>query len=91
MQGTSKGDLPLKSLPLKARLAHKMNVSQPLLSLGQLANEGWYIGPALNKYRNYTIFLPGTRGTRDSNRVDFFPTKCRLPDSESADRLSVAL
>ena len=40
MQGTSKGDLPLKSLPLKARLAHKMNVSQPLLSLGQLANEG---------------------------------------------------
>ena len=51
----------------------------------------WYIGPALNKYRNYTIFLPGTRGTRDSNRVDFSPTKCRLPDSDSADRLSAAL
>ena len=40
MQGTSKGDLPLKSLPSKARLAHKMDVSQPLLSLGQLANKG---------------------------------------------------
>ena len=39
MQGTSKGELPLSVLPKNSRVAHKMNVSQNLLSLGVCADD----------------------------------------------------
>ena len=39
MIGRSKGDMNL-NLPPKARVAHKMNVNQPLFSVGQAADEG---------------------------------------------------
>ena len=39
MISSSKGDMNI-NLPPKARVAHKMNVNQPLLSVGQAANEG---------------------------------------------------
>ena len=35
--------------------------------------------------------MTATKSTQESNRVDFFPTKSRLPNTDSIDRLSVAL
>ena len=52
---------------------------------------GWYIGPCLDKFRNYRIYITATKGTQESNRVDFFPTKSRIPNTDSINRLSAAL
>ena len=54
-------------------------------------NAGWYIGPCPNKYRNYKVYVTRTKGTKESNRVDLFPTKCWLPNIDIVDRLSAAL
>jgi hypothetical protein len=35
---------------------------------------GWYIGPALEHYRCYTIYISKTRSERVVETVDFFPT-----------------
>ena len=53
--------------------------------------EGWYIGPVFTKYRNYAIYIPATNGTRESNCVEFFPTKVEIPNSKPNDRISAAL
>ena len=52
---------------------------------------GWYVGPCLKKFRNYQVYVTATKGTQESNRVDFFPTKSRLPNTAPIDRLSAAL
>ena len=54
-------------------------------------NYGWYVGPCLKKIYNYQVYVTATKGTQESNRVDFFPTKSRLPNTNPIDRLSVAL
>jgi hypothetical protein len=36
--------------------------------------DGWYIGPALEHYRCYTVYITKTRGERVVETVDFFPT-----------------
>jgi hypothetical protein len=35
---------------------------------------GWYIGPALEHYRCYTVYITKTRAERVVETVDFFPT-----------------
>ena len=49
------------------------------------------VGPCLNKYRNYQIWLKDTKNVRDFNRVEFFPTKSRIPDTRQIDRLTQAI
>jgi hypothetical protein len=41
--------------------------------------DGWYIGPALEHYRCYTVYITKTRGDRIVETVDFFPEKFILP------------
>jgi hypothetical protein len=41
--------------------------------------DGWYIGPALEHYRCYTVYITKTRGDRIVETVDFFPQKITLP------------
>jgi hypothetical protein len=41
--------------------------------------DGWYIGPALEHYRCYTVYITKTRGERVVETVDFFPEKFMLP------------
>jgi hypothetical protein len=41
--------------------------------------DGWYIGPALEQYRCYTVYITKTRGDRIAETVDFFPKKITLP------------
>jgi hypothetical protein len=39
---------------------------------------GWYIGPALEHYRCYTVYITKTRGDRIVETVDFFPEQLAL-------------
>jgi hypothetical protein len=40
--------------------------------------DGWYIGPALEHYRCYTVYINKTRGERIVETVDFFPENFKL-------------
>ena len=52
---------------------------------------GWYVGPVLDKYRNYSIWMEHTKDTMESNQIEFFTTKYQLPNRTPIDRLSTAL
>jgi hypothetical protein len=41
--------------------------------------DGWYLGPALEHYRCYTVHITKTRGDIIVETVDFFPEKFTLP------------
>jgi hypothetical protein len=47
--------------------------------------DGWYIGPALEHYRCYTVYITKTRGNRIVETVDFPPEKITLPFPSSQD------
>jgi hypothetical protein len=47
--------------------------------------DGWYIGPALEHYRCYTVYITKTRSNRIVETVDFFPQKITLPFPSSQD------
>jgi hypothetical protein len=47
--------------------------------------DGWYIGPALEHYRCYTVYITKTRSNRIVGTVDFFPEKFTLPFPSSHD------
>jgi hypothetical protein len=51
---------------------------------------GYYIGPAMNHYRNYNSYIPETRGIRTTNTLEFFPEKVEMPTTSSTDRLARA-
>ena len=53
--------------------------------------EGWYVGPVFTGYRKYKIFLPSTNGIRESNAVQFFPTKLKIPNSTPEERVTTSL
>jgi hypothetical protein len=53
--------------------------------------EGFYIGPAMQHYRHYSVFVTATRGDRVSNTVEFFPTKFTMPATSSNDPLAAAI
>jgi hypothetical protein len=46
---------------------------------------GWYIGPALEHYRCYTVYITKTRGDIIVETVDFFPEKFTLPSPSAQD------
>jgi predicted Abi (CAAX) family protease len=47
--------------------------------------DGWYIGPALEHYRCYTVYISKTRSERVVEKVDHFPTEVPLPFLPSKD------
>jgi hypothetical protein len=46
---------------------------------------GWYIGPALEHYQCYTVYITKTRGNRIVETVEFPPDKFTLPFPSSQD------
>jgi hypothetical protein len=46
---------------------------------------GWYIGPALEHYRCYTVYITKTRSSRKVETVDFFPHQFKIPFPSSRD------
>ncbi len=49
--------------------------------------DGWYIGPAMEHYRCYHVYVPSTRSTRIVDTIEFFPHHVPLPATSSHDRL----
>jgi hypothetical protein len=47
--------------------------------------DGWYIGPALEHYRCYTVYITEIRGERVVETVDFFSEKFTLPFPSAQD------
>jgi hypothetical protein len=47
--------------------------------------DGWYIGPALEHYRCYTVYITKTRGERVVETVDFPPDNFKLPFPSAQD------
>jgi hypothetical protein len=47
--------------------------------------DGWYIGPALEHYRCYTVYITKTRGERVVETADFFPETFKLPFPSAQD------
>jgi hypothetical protein len=47
--------------------------------------DGWYIEPALEHYRCYTVYITETRSNRIVETVEFFPNKFILPFPSSHD------
>jgi hypothetical protein len=47
--------------------------------------EGWYIGPALEHYRCYTVYITKTREDHIEETVDFFPENFKLPFPSAQD------
>jgi hypothetical protein len=41
--------------------------------------DGWYIGPALEHYRSYTVYINKIRKEQIVEAVDFFPENFKLP------------
>jgi hypothetical protein len=41
--------------------------------------DGWHIGPAIEHYRCYTVYITKTRGERIVETVEVFPEKFTLP------------
>jgi len=47
--------------------------------------DGWYVGPALESYRCYSVWLWETRATRICDTLTWFPTKTTMPLASSND------
>jgi hypothetical protein len=52
--------------------------------------DGWYIGPALEHYPCYTVYITKKRGNRIVETVGFFPKKITLPFPSSQDSATQA-
>ena len=47
--------------------------------------DGWYVGPALESYRCYTVWMWDTHATRICDTLAWFPTKVQMPLASSND------
>jgi hypothetical protein len=47
--------------------------------------DGWYVGPALDSYRCFTVWMWDTRRERICDTVSWFPTKVTMPLASSTD------
>eukprot|EP00956_Cyclotella_meneghiniana_P007360 scaffold10022_cov21-Cyclotella_meneghiniana.AAC.1 len=54
------------------------------------ALDAWYVGPAMNHYRNYRFWLPDTHGFRTGSTAKFFPAHCKMPAIEPGDTIRLA-
>jgi hypothetical protein len=53
--------------------------------------EGWYLGPAMSHYRCYRCYVSATHGERNSDTVEFFPTKVNMPALSTQDKAIEAI
>jgi len=47
--------------------------------------EGWYVGPAIDHYRNFTVYIPSTRSIRIADTLAWLPSKLIMPTASSAE------
>ena len=53
--------------------------------------DGWYIGPAMESYRCYTIWISGTKSARICDTVAWYPDKIRMPTPSTQDLMLASL
>ena len=47
--------------------------------------DGWYIGPAMDHYQCYRVWIPSTHAKRIADTIQFFPTILRTPTLSHCD------
>ena len=80
---------PLAPCGMKAIIYEKKE--QRISTWSDHGAHGWYVGPAPQHYRNYTVYVNHSRDERTSDTVDFFPTKFAMPKTSSNDRAIAAI
>jgi len=46
---------------------------------------GWYIGPAMDHYRNFRVYVPSTNSIRRADSLAWFSTSVTMPTASSTD------
>ena len=47
--------------------------------------EGWYLGPAMDHYRSYHMYVPSTKSTRVADTLVWLPSHVVMPTASSTD------
>ena len=55
------------------------------------AVKGYYVGPALDSYRCYEVYIPSTRGVRISDTVVWLPKTTTMPGASTNDLIHISL
>ena len=55
------------------------------------ASRGWYVGPALESYRCFRVWMEDTRAERVADTVKWLPRAHRMPEAGPAERVLAAL
>ena len=55
------------------------------------AQEGWYLGPALESYRCHKVYLDKTQGERIVNTLSWYPQAIAIPIAQPRDLFNAAL
>jgi len=53
--------------------------------------DGWYLGPAMDSYRCYTVWANETRSQRITDTVAWFPSKIPMPTTSSIDYIKAGI
>ena len=69
-------------------LVHKKTGQRNLWALH--AQPGWYVGPAMDHYRCYTVHMNKTKSLRFTDTLTWFPSKVVMPVPTSTDRAIAA-
>ena len=51
---------------------------------------GWYLGPAVEHYRCYRVYVNNTRAERNADTVEFFPNHTKVPSIAANDAATTA-
>jgi len=55
------------------------------------ALDGWYLGPALESYRCYNVWIWETRSERICDTLSWFPTQVKMPTASTDDLILASL
>ena len=80
---------PLTSIGTEA-IIFQARANQTTSYSNHVKNE-WYVGPCLDEFWNYKVYVTSTKGTQESNCVNFFLTKSRLSNTDPINQLPAAL
>ena len=78
---------PLAPPGIRVEIHEKPN-NRP--SFGYHSTSGYYIGPAINHYRCYRVYIPTTAHERIADTIAFFPARFRMPESSTLDKATQA-
>ena len=77
--------IPLTPLDIRTLIHEKSGYGN---SWTLYAQPGWYIGPAMDHYRHYTVHMTKTRSLRFTYILTWFPSKVVMPVLTSTDILT---